>query len=108
MNPEDIVRPCDYEFYQQVPKPPQGWPERDSPKALRKSVDRAHDNFLKQARVNDKLQKQLLEMEDVLKKERKWRKWLISALVLTWTSWAGVVWWASKVLAPIVVKGLGH
>ena len=106
MKPEDILRPCDYEFYQQVPQPPQGWPERDSPKALRKSLDKAHDNLNKQRTVNDKLQKQLLDMEEVLVTERNWRKWLITALALTWTSWAGAVWWLSKVLAPLVLKGL--
>jgi hypothetical protein len=102
---DEILRPADYEFYRIVQK----WEsprQARTPEQLTLDANKAHDNIKVLVMERDRLQEALLAVNEELEKARKWQRWLVSALVLTWTSWAAVVWWASKVLAPIVIKGL--
>ncbi len=111
MRPDDILRPSDYEFYRPIEAPPGGFPGYDKPRSttqLQVDLNIAHDRLKQQVRVNDKLLSQIAKLSKTLEREKQWRNWLLTALILTWTSWAGAIWWASKVLAPVIVKGLSQ
>ena len=111
MNPEDILRPCDYEYYRPIPPPPGGFPGYEklrSPQQLQLDLNVAHDRIKQQVRVNDKLLFSMQRMEKELAQERKWRKLLTTALGLSWASWISAVWWLSKVISPLIIKGINH
>jgi hypothetical protein len=104
MNPDpipdsDIVPPREYEFYQQQPRPPQGWPPRDSPHALRRSLDKAHDNLKRVVRENDQLRSALGKLH---RRQRLQFKLFSAAMGLTWT----VMGWLLHLLLPYAIVGM--
>ena len=71
------------DFYRHVPPPPGGYPPRDTPEAMLKALNGAHDRIEKLVRVNDVLRRDFAETIGILKGERKWRKWMLRTLVPT-------------------------
>jgi hypothetical protein len=59
---DEFLKPPDYEFYRREDMPPEGWPDRESQKALRKSCDRVHDNMRVLVRENDRLRAAVIEL----------------------------------------------
>ena len=108
MSPDDeVLRPADYEFYRIVEKWEAPREVRD-PAQLTLDANKAHDNIKVLVLERDRLQEAVIKLNKSLEREKQWRNWLTTALILTWTSWAGVAWWVTKVLAPVIVKGLSH
>jgi hypothetical protein len=108
----DVLQPSSIEFYRKPtlmpefytpqPPPPGGWPKRNSLDALERAANAAHDNVRKMVGVNDRMRKDQLDLIGLLKKERRWRRWLIGALVATWSALGLLL----KVLLPYLVKGI--
>lgn len=95
----DLLKPSDYEFYRAEPKPANGWPDRDSPKALLKSLDKAHDNLHHALRVNDRLRLALLELH----KRQRWQlRIFIALMAATWSA----LGWVFNLLVPYAIHGM--
>jgi len=103
---DEILRPADYEFYRIVEKwkPPQ---KPRTPEQLTADAYKAHDNIKVLVWERDRLQKAVVDLNDEVERYRKRQRWLVGVIVTTWLSWAGVVAWVAKVVAPLVIKGLG-
>lgn len=71
------------EFYRQEPRPPDGWPDRDSREALVKADNQAHDNVKMLVRVNDVLRRDQWKLMKKLETERKWRLGIFSGLLIS-------------------------
>jgi hypothetical protein len=95
----DLLKPTDYEFYRQVPMPKGGWPDRENPKALRKSLDKAHDNLGQVVRENDRLRKALIMFSQ---RQTLWIKIVISALGVLAASVCSILGW----LIPYAIRGM--
>jgi len=97
----ELLAPSDYQPYVALPRPPQGWPDRDSPKALRKSLDKAHDNLHHSIRDNDRLRRALIELHA----RQRWQLKIFLALMgLTWTA----LGWALNLLIPYAIHGMSR
>lgn len=59
---DEFLKPPNHEFYKREDMPADGWPSRDTPKALQKSCDRVHDNMRVLVRENDHLRAAILEL----------------------------------------------
>lgn len=59
---DELLREPKYEFYRREDMPADGWPNRETPKALRKSCDRVHDNMRVLVNENDRLRAALIEL----------------------------------------------
>lgn len=95
----ELLRPSDYEYYKAVPLPYGMLPRRDTPEALRKSLDKAHDNLRATVRENDRLRLALLTMH----RRQKWGLRIFIALqALSWSALGGVIKW----LIPYAVQGM--
>lgn len=68
------------EFYVSRNPPLKGWPKRDSPEALLKAANDAHDRLRKLVRVNDRLRQDQGQLITLIKNERRWRKVLMAAI----------------------------
>jgi len=97
----ELLRPSDAEFYHQIPKPKEGWPDRDNPAALRKSLDLAHDNLKVLVAENDRLRAALLTLH---RKLRFWIRVSVTALGILGSAMAGLLGW----LIPYAVKGMAR
>lgn len=97
----DLLRPSDHEYYRPTQRPISGWPERDSPHALRKSLDKAHDNLHHAIRDNDRLRAALLKVAG----RQKWQ--LKVFIVLMGITWSGIGW-ILNVLIQFVMHGLAR
>jgi hypothetical protein len=95
----EIVPPRECEFYEQQPRPPQGWPSRESPHALRRSLDKAHDNLKRVVRENDQLRAALGKLH---RRQRLQFKLFSSAMGFTWA----VMAWLLHLLLPYAIVGM--
>jgi len=91
---EELLRPDSHVYYRQEEMPDQGWPDRDSPQAVRKALDCAHDNMKALVRENDRLRRVLIESQ------RRHRR----QLGTIWTGFIGLMAW----LVPFAVKGMAR
>ena len=95
----DLLRPSDYEYYRAQLLPGERLPPRDTNAALRRSLDKAHDNLRMVVRENDRLRLALLKMHAR-------QKWLLRAFIVlmgvTWSALGGVV----KFLLPYAIRGM--
>ena len=102
MKPDDeILRPADYEFYRIVQK----WePPKTERSAEQLTLDayKAHDNIKMLVIERDRLQKAVAILNRSVEREKKWRNWITTGLILTWT----VIYGVTKVVAPLIIKGL--
>jgi hypothetical protein len=106
----NLLLPSDYEYFHQLDPPEGGWPGYDRPRSLsqlQRDLNHALDSLKRQVSVNDKLRAGQLKLEAQLERERRWRKLLLSFLAATWIGWITVDWWLIKVIAPVLVRGLG-
>lgn len=95
----ELLKPTDYEFYRAEPKPAGGWPDRANPKALLKSLDKAHDNLHHALRENDRLRLALLGLHRI----QRWQlRIFIALMAATWTA----LGWALNFLIPYAVHGM--
>lgn len=94
-----IPEPRELELYRQVPMPPEGWPDRTTPEALKASDDKAHDNFKLVRADRDRLQRQVIDLY-----VRLWFlvKLFLGTMVFTWS----VLGWALHLLIPYAVRGM--
>jgi hypothetical protein len=95
----ELLKPSDYVYYEQQPMPLEGWPDRDAPKALRKALDKAHDNVAHLVTEKDHLRAALLEMHE---KQRRQLKIFIAVMSTTWS----VLGWALHLLIPYAIHGM--
>jgi hypothetical protein len=102
----NYIGPTEYEYYKQVYPPKRSNYTQRTPAELTRDINVAHDNLRQQVRINDKLVAWNRQLEKQLGKEKFWRKMLVSALGLTWLSWAGAFWYVFKLAAPLIVKGM--
>jgi nitrate/nitrite-specific signal transduction histidine kinase len=79
--------------------PKGGWPDRENPKALRKSLDKAHDNLGQVVRENDRLRKALIMFSQ---RQTLWIKIVISALGVLAASVCSILGW----LIPYAIRGM--
>lgn len=98
----NYIGPTEYEYYKQSHPPRYSDYSKRTQEQLIHDVNVAHDNLKRQVRINDKLVQQIDWLIGQLKRERTWRKWLMTAMGLTWA----VIWWLLKFTAPLIVKGL--
>jgi len=70
------------EFYRYEVGPIQGWPSRDTPEAMRKSLDGAHDRVRQLVRVNDQLRRDQYQLIKMVKIEQNWRKGIFWAMLV--------------------------
>lgn len=92
---DELLREPKYEFYKREDMPAEGWPNRDTPKALRKSCDRVHDNMRVLVNENDRLRAAVLEL-----RRRQRICWGISLTAAI--GMLGMLAW----LIPYAVKGM--
>lgn len=108
MKISDLLRPPDYTPYVELPKPPEGWPPRDSLPALRKSLDKAHDNLKHVVRENDRLRAASLALyQEKMRSDRrhKWQLRILYTLIgLTWAAIWGLLQW----LIPYAIHGMAR
>lgn len=96
---KELLKPSKHKYYEQIPMPPRGWPERETPEALRKSLDKCHDIQHAVLRENDRLRKVVLDLYEA----QRWLLKLFIALMLgTWTVMGGVLKW----LIPYAIRGM--
>jgi len=96
---DDLLRPSDFAYYRAIPLVPGRLPRRDTPEALRKSADKAHDNLRAVVRENDRLRLALLKMH----RRQKWGLRGFTALLgFTWS----VMGWIVKLVLPCVLKAM--
>jgi hypothetical protein len=95
----ELLEPSGYEFYRKEPKPATGWPERDTPKALLKSLDKAHDNLSHALRENDRLRLALIELH----RRQRWQ--LRVFIALTAATWSALGW-VFNLLIPYAIHGM--
>ena len=76
-SPEQQLADEDLEFHRPQPKPPGGWPRRDTPEALLRAANHAHDDLRKQERINksvvaqlDSVRAELLSTKEELRQTR--------------------------------------
>lgn len=97
----ELLAPSGYEPYVARPCPPEGWTSRDSLPAVRKSLDKAHDNLRHALRENDRLRAALL----ALHQRQRWQvKIFLAVLGITWT----VLGWALRLLIPYAIHGMSR
>jgi hypothetical protein len=95
----ELLKPSDHEFYHRVPMPDRGWPDRENPRALRQSLDKAHDNVKQLVRENDKMRGALIGLK---RQQRKWLKILLACLGVLATAIGSIFGW----LIPYAVHGM--
>lgn len=96
----ELLQPSDYQYYHAIPMSP-GLPppRRDTIEALKKSLDKAHDNLRMAVRQNDHLRLALLKMH----RQQKWLLKIFIALMLcTWSVLGSLL----KFLLPYAIHGL--
>jgi hypothetical protein len=94
--------PTSYQYYAER-NPPSYWYEK--PRTLQQlqlDLNKAHDNLRTQVRVNDVLRRQNTVIAKAIKRERNWRR----ALVTVVGSLIGFIGWAFVHLGPFIVKGM--
>jgi hypothetical protein len=69
-------------FYRQVPRPPDGWPDRTTPEALKKAADIAHTNSEALRKSNNSLVLQVLHLQGEVKTARNWRWGIVASLLV--------------------------
>lgn len=93
----DLLKPS--AFYRELPMPSDGWPDRETPRALRKSLDKAHDNLKLMLKENHTLRGALIDLH---RKQRRWIKILLTCFVTLAGAVASLFAW----LIPFAVKGM--
>ncbi len=101
--PQQQLADEDLEFYRSRPKPPEGWPRRDTPDAVLRALNHAHDDLRKQERINksvvaqlDSVQSELLSTKEQLR-EKKLKLW-----VMTFVAFG--LWELLKFAAELILK----
>ncbi len=96
-----IVEPIpEDQYYKKQSTPPFGWQQRTTPTIGQMNV--AHENIRKLVSEKDRIIQQSNGLVEVLKKERKWRKWMIAAFLATWST----IGYVAKILLPYAIKGM--
>jgi len=91
MREPNLLTPQDYEFYRPEHRPNEGWPRRDTPDALLRALNHAHDDLRKQEKIN----RAHLATINRLERKTDWLKyknWLTTAaLVVLWEIFKALV-----------------
>lgn len=96
----ELLRPSDYAYYTAIPSHPRAiWPDRDTVPALRKSLDKAHDNLRHLVSENDRLRSAVFKLH---RRIRWLLKVFIALMLVTWSAFAGIV----KFLLPYAIQGM--
>jgi hypothetical protein len=97
----DLLQPSEFEFYRPEPKPPISVPipRRDSPQALLKALNVAHNNIRQLVSEKDQLKAASLKL---YQQQKLQLKIFLAAMGLTWT----IVGWLLKFLLPYAVHGM--
>jgi hypothetical protein len=100
-NLSELLQPSGFEFYRSEAMPHEGAPlkRRDSPEALLKSLNTAHNNTRQLITENDHLRAGLLQLHKV---QRRQLKIFLALMGLTWTT----VGWVLKFLIPYAIHGM--
>jgi hypothetical protein len=88
------------EYYDEKPAPPGGWPKRTRPSL--QSENKLHTNLRNLVIEKDRIIEQGNCLVAELKKERRWRNILMTALGTTWA----VLIYVLKLLVPYAIKGM--
>jgi hypothetical protein len=88
------------EYYEEKSAPPGGWPERRGPSV--KSENKLHGNVRMLVREKDLLIQQGNANAKALETEKKWRRWMITALLASWSA----IIYVLKLLIPYALKGM--
>jgi hypothetical protein len=88
------------EYYEDKPVPPGGWPKRTRPSL--ESENKLHTNLRNLVVEKDRIIEQGNSLVAELKKERRWRNVLMTALGTTWA----VLIYVLKLLVPYAIKGM--
>jgi hypothetical protein len=78
---EFYQRPQYPEFFRHKPPPPGGYPRRDTPEALEKSLNDSFDRMRIQVKTNDLLRRDFAESAKIIKAQGKQIRWLKYTLV---------------------------
>lgn len=97
----DLLQPSELEYYRSQPKPPISVPilRRDSPQALLKALNVAHNNIRQLVSEKDQLKAASLKLYKLQKLQLKL---FLAAMGLTWT----IVGWLLKFLIPYAIHGM--
>jgi hypothetical protein len=99
MDPNDILRPSDWEFYRHA----QRWEKHPevprSPEELTKDANIAHDNLKELVAERDRLQKVVLVLNART-------VWLVRLVIASNVIWASAFFYVFRWAAPWIVKGM--
>ena len=100
-DPDLILANAPPEYFKAIPGVRHDYSKR-TPGQIAGDVNHLFVLFRKQIKENDRLRYAALILSKQLKREKLWRKWLITLVASMW----GLFIWLVKIAAPLIVKGL--